>query len=164
LSNNLLKQQWYELLEAEKQLKFRWNELSREVNLRFRRLVPEREREDLSSEFQKRRGDFLKQVRELRPQADGIRLRYSELSKDAAVKVAIGKLKSQTKTALELGPSREFKKTSAWLTSAERATAPENFAGKGARKNARGRRTSKEVPRAKAKAAATSGTPESRPK
>ena len=50
-SNNELKQSWQNLLDAERQLRLVYNELRREVNLRYKRLVPEAEREQLHARF-----------------------------------------------------------------------------------------------------------------
>jgi hypothetical protein len=155
LSNNLLRENWQNLLAQERQLKYQWNELSREVNLRYKNLIADWKRENLSNDFQKRRGDFLKETRDLRALADKIKQRYGELSKDDDVKKALGALRSSTKARFDLGPSPEFKKKSAWLISAEKATAPENFARKPTRKNAPGDRKTKVSPGSQSKAPPT---------
>jgi hypothetical protein len=164
LNNNVLRENWQNLLASERQLRFEYNRLNTEVNLRYRKLVPDSKREQLAGDFAKRRGDFLKEVRELRSLADKIKVRYAELSRDDAVKNALSALKRSTKARLDLGPSPEFKKKSAWLTSAEKATAPENLARRPIRKNATGGRSTKGAPKGKRNEASTSGTPATRPK
>ena len=81
-SNNVLKQQWQELLELERQLRFQRNELDRERNLRYKNLVSDWQKEKLSEEFQKRREEFLNETREPQAVADKIKKQYGELSKD----------------------------------------------------------------------------------
>jgi hypothetical protein len=175
LNNNELRQHWYDLLDSEKQLRFQYNELRREVNLRYRKLVSKQERENLSNEFQDRREDFLKESRALRGLADKAKEKYNALSKDDAVKKAIGELRLTTKARVDLGPSAEFKRGSAWLMNAERTTSPESFLPKARRKNARIEGNGKSPSRGndrKAKSPSkgtrastpASGEPEARPK
>ena len=126
LSNNELKQNWQNLLDAEKQLRYQYNELRREVNLRYPRLVNDSERERLQGEFLKQREEFLEKSRELRELADKIKTEYSGLSQDGAVKKALAALKISTKARISLGPSPEYRKASDWLTKAVRSTSPES--------------------------------------
>ena len=90
LSNNELKQNWQNLLDTERQLRIQYNELRREVNLRYRRLVSDSERERLQGEFLKQREEFLTKSKELRELADKIKTEYSELSQAESVKKAFG--------------------------------------------------------------------------
>ena len=126
LSNNELKQNWQNLLDTERQLRIQYNELRREVNLRYRRLVSDSERERLQGEFLKQREEFLTKSKELRELADKIKTEYSELSQDESVKKALAALKLSTKARISLGPSPEYRKASDWLTKAVRSTSPES--------------------------------------
>jgi hypothetical protein len=135
-SNNELKQSWQNLLEAERQLRFQYNELRREVNLRYKRLVSDSEKEKLQGDFLKQRDDFLESSRELRALAGKVRDDYSALSHDDAVKKALTALKVSAKGSVNLGPSPDFKKASAWLINAVRSTSPESLAPRGRKKNA----------------------------
>lgn len=137
LSNNVLRQNWQNLLDTEKQLRFQYNELKREVNIRYRKLVPESERDELRREFLKEREEFLESSRELRAQADTIKGQYTALAKDAVVKKALAALKTTTKASLTVAPTGDFKKASTWLTNAVRNTAPESLKPKNVRKPAR---------------------------
>ena len=147
LSNNELKQNWQNLLDTERQLRFQYNELRREVNLRYKRLVSDSEKEKLQGEFLKQRDEFLESSRELRAQADKIKDDYAALSQDDAVKKSLGTLKLSAKARPGLGPSPEFKKASAWLTNAVRSTSPESLTPKTSRRksknSARGKSTTK---------------------
>ncbi len=137
LSNSELKQNWQNLLEAERQLQYRYSELRREVNLRYPRLVSDFEKGKLQAEFLKQREDFLEKSRELRTLSDKIKEDYGTLSRDAAVKKALDAQKVATKTRTALGPSQDYKKASTWLTNAVKSTAPESLITKkqpGARK------------------------------
>jgi len=127
-SNNVLKQQWQELLELERQLRFQRNELNRELNLRYKNLVPDWQKEKLSEEFQKRREEFLKETRDPRAVAATIKEKYGELSKDEAVKKALVALRLSTKARVDLGPSLEFKRKSTQLKNAETELSPVNLA------------------------------------
>jgi hypothetical protein len=127
LNNNDLRQNWNNLLEAERQLRFRYNELGRDVNLLYRRLVPDAEKERVQGEFKKQREDFLAKSKELRTQSDKIKAEYDELARDDAVKKALETLKVSTKARITLGPSPGFKNASAWLANALRATSPESL-------------------------------------
>jgi hypothetical protein len=126
LSNNELKQNWQNLLDAEKQLRYQYNELRREVNLRYPRLVADSERERLQGEFLKQREEFLAKSKELRELAEKIKTEYSGLAQDEAVKEALAALKLSTKARIGLGPSPEYRKASDWLTKAVRSTSPES--------------------------------------
>jgi hypothetical protein len=137
LSNNELRQNWQNLLAMEKQLRYQYNELAREVNLRYRRLVSDGEKERLQGDFQKQREDFLEKSKELRAQADKIKAEYAKLSKDDAVKKALETLKLSTKGSLGLGPSPGFKNQSAWLNDAVKSTSPDSLKPKINRKNAK---------------------------
>jgi hypothetical protein len=106
---------------------------------------------------------LLKETRDLRALADKIKEQYGELSKDDAVTKALGALRTSTKARLDLGPSPEFKKTSAWLISAEKGTAPENFVPRPTRKPSPNDRPTKGRPRSKRNDAPASGTPATRP-
>ncbi len=150
LSNNLLRQNWQNLLEAERRLHVQYNELQREVNLRYRRLVADSEKERLRGEFQKQREDLLEKSGELRTLADKIQGEYRTLAQDDTVKKALDSLKLSTKARLTLGPSPEFKKASAWLTNAVRSTSPESLQATARRK------TLKNTPKGKV---ATPGKP-----
>jgi hypothetical protein len=134
LNNNELRQNWNNLLNAEKQIRYQYNELAREVNLRYHRLVSEGEKERLKGEFQKKREDFLAKSQELRAQADKIKADYDAMSRDDAVKKALDALKLSTKAKVTLGPSPKFKSASAWLADAVRSTSPESLTTKAARK------------------------------
>jgi hypothetical protein len=147
LSNNVLRQNWYNLLDAEKQLRYQYNEIGREVNLRHRRLVGEREKERLQGEFQEQRKEFLEKSRELREQADRLKAEYEKLSKDEAVKKALDALKASTKGRAALGPSPAFKNASAWLADAVRSTSPDALKPRVARRGVRG--TSKNTAKGK---------------
>jgi hypothetical protein len=164
LTNNLLRENWNNLLAAERQLRFEYNELNTQVNLRYRKLIPDWRKEQLTEDFQKRRGEFLKETQELRAAADAIKDQYGKLSKDEAVKKALGDLRTSTKARVDLGPSPEFKNKSAWLISAERGTAPENFARKTTRKHAPNDRPAKGSPKNKRNDAPAAGTPATRPR
>ena len=89
LTNNELRQNWNKFLNAEIQIRYQYNELAREVNLRYHRLVSDAEKERLQGEFQKKREDFLAKSKELRAQADKIKADYDALSRDDAVKKAL---------------------------------------------------------------------------
>jgi hypothetical protein len=129
-SNNLLKQQWAELLELERQLRVQRNALNRELNLRYKNLVSDRQKEKLSDEFQAMRENFLKETKEPRAVAEKIKEKYGELSKDAAVKKALAELSGSTKARLNLGPTADFRKKSTQLKNAEAELSPRNFVRK----------------------------------
>ncbi len=135
-SNSVLKQQWAELLELERQLRLQRNALNRELNLRYKNLVSDRQKEKLSDEFQKQRENFLKEAQEPRALAEKIKERYGELSKDAAVKKALDELRRSTKSSISLGPSAEFRKKSTLLKNAEAELSPRNFVRKSTGKKA----------------------------
>jgi cytochrome c556 len=137
LNNNELRQNWNNLLNAEKQLRYQYNELGREVNLRYRRLVSDGEKERLQGEFQKKREDFLAKSKELRARADKIKADYDALSRDDAVKKALDTLKLSTKARITLGPSPSYKKASAWLSDAVKTTSPESLTPKALRNKAK---------------------------
>ena len=103
-SNNELKQNWRNLLEAERELQLQYSALRREVNLRYRRLDSISETEELKGQFKKQRGDFLDNSRELRELADKINESYNALSHDDAVKKSLSSLKLSTKEAVGLAP------------------------------------------------------------
>ncbi len=123
-SNSELKAQYRGLLDLEKQIRFHRNELDRELNLRYKALVPDWQRDELVTKFQTSRQEFLTESRTLRAQAEDINTRYAKLSKDEAVKKAIAALRLSTKTRVDLGPSAEFKKKSTLLKNAERTVSP----------------------------------------
>ncbi len=151
-SNNLLKQQWQDLLELEKQLRFERNELNRELNLRYKNLVPDWQKEKLTDEFQKRREEFLKEAQEPRALAEKIKGKYAELSKDDAVKKALDALKLSKKARLILSPTAEFRKKSTQLKNAEAELSPKNFVRKPAvKKGAKAQidRKTKDAPKGK---------------
>jgi hypothetical protein len=126
-TNNELKQSWRNLLEAERQLRFQYSELQREVNLRYRRLVSESKTEQLRDAFLKQREEFLAGSTELREMGEKIKNDYRALSQDSEVKRALEALKGTTRSRVGLGPSADFKKASTWLTTAVRSTAPETL-------------------------------------
>jgi hypothetical protein len=134
-TNNELKQNWQNLLEAERQLRLQYNALRTEVNLRYKRLASDSEKEQLRSDFLKQRDDFLDSSRELRAQADKIKDDYNALSKDDEVKKSLSELKASTKASVSLGPSPSFKKASDWLISAVKLTSPDSLAPKAKKKN-----------------------------
>jgi hypothetical protein len=136
-SNNELKQSWQNLLEAERQLRFQYNELRREVNLREKKLVSDSEKKQLERDFLKQRDDFLESSRELRASADKIKDNYNALSQDEAVKKSLEALKISTKARVSLGPSPDYKKASAWLINAVRSTSPESLKPKVRKKSSR---------------------------
>ena len=129
-SNSVLKQQWAELLELERQLRLQRNALNSELNRRYKNLVSDRQKEKLSDEFQKRREAFLKEAQEPRATAEKIKEKYGELAKDEAVKKALAALRLSTKVRLNLGPTTEFRKKSTQLKNAEAELSPKNFARK----------------------------------
>jgi hypothetical protein len=135
LNNNELRQSWYTLLDLEKQYQFQYNELRREVNLRYQKLVSDSVKERLQDEFQKRRDEFLAKSKELRTQAESIKAEYDKLAKDDGVKKALETLKLSTKARVTLGPSPGFKRAGAWLNDAVKATSPESL--RPAKKNAK---------------------------
>jgi hypothetical protein len=135
LNNNELRQSWYTLLDMEKQYQFQYNELRREVNLRYQKLVSDTAKEKLQDEFQKRRDEFLAKSKEQRTQGESIKAEYDKLAKDDGVKRALETLRASTKARVTLGPSPGFKKASAWLNDAVKATSPESL--RPARKNAK---------------------------
>jgi hypothetical protein len=147
LSNNVLRQNWQNLLDAEKTLRYQYNELGREVNLRYRRLSSDDEKERLQGEFKKQREDFLEKSKELRARADRIKAEYDQLSKDDAVKKALDALKLSTKRGVGLGPSPTFKNASAWLNDAVRSTSPDSLRPRVNRKSVRN--TTKDAPKTK---------------
>jgi hypothetical protein len=127
LSNNMLRQNWYDLLETEKQLRFQRNALDRELDLRWKSLVSESKREALLKEFEEQRQGFLKESRDLRALIDKVNERYSQLARDEVVKKAIEAIRGQTKTRVSLGPSPEFKRRSTRLKNAEKTYSPANL-------------------------------------
>ena len=135
-SNNLLKQQWQELLDLEKQLRIQRNALNSELNLRYKNLASDSQKEKLTDEFQQRREEFLKETKEPRALAEKIKDKYAELSKDDSVKKALADLRVSTKARLNLGPTAEFRKKSTQLRNAEAELSPKNFVRKPAAKRA----------------------------
>ncbi len=150
LSNNELRQNWQNLLEAERQLKLQYNYLRTQVNLRYKRLTPDAEKEKLQDEFLKLRNDFLESSRQLREQVDKIKGDYATLYKDKDVKNALEKLKLSMKGGASLGPSPDFRKESAWLINAVKSTSPDSFKSKNAKKNAKTAARSKNTSKDKA--------------
>jgi hypothetical protein len=126
-TTNELKQSWRNLLEAERQLRFQYSELQREVNLRSPRLVSESKTEQLRDAFRKQRDEFLAGSKELREMGEKIKDDYRTLSQDDEVKKALESIKATTRSRIGLGPSGDFKKASTWLTNAVRSTAPETL-------------------------------------
>jgi hypothetical protein len=131
-SNNVLKQQWAELLELERQLRLQRNALNRELNLKHKNLASDRQKEALSDDFQKKRENFLKETKEPRALAEKIKEKYGELSKDEAVKKALAAVTAATKARVTLGPTAEFRKKSTQLKNAEAELSPKNFVRKSA--------------------------------
>jgi hypothetical protein len=127
LNNNELRLNWNNLLAAERQLRFHYNELGREVNLRYRRLVSDSEKERLQGAFQKQRDDFVEKSKDLRAQAEKLKSDYDALNRDDAVKKALEALKGSTKARITLGPSPGFKNASTWLTNALKNTSPDSL-------------------------------------
>jgi hypothetical protein len=159
-SNNVLKQQWAELLEMERQLRIQRNALNRELNLRYKNLASNREKETLTADFQKQRENFLKETKEPRALAEKIKEKYGELSKDEAVTKAIAAVNAATKTRANLGPTAEFRKKSAQLKSAEAELSPQNFVRKAAGKKAQrpqAERKTKDAPKGKRASPSDSG-------
>ncbi len=140
LSNNELRQNWNDLLEAEKQLRFQRNGLDRELDLRWKTLVSDSQREKFFSEFQKLRRDFLAESHDLRAMSDAITADYDRLAKDDAVKKSLSAVRASTKARVELGPTAEFKRKSALLRNAERAFSPESLTPKKKARAGPGRR------------------------
>lgn len=130
LSNNMLRQNWYDLLESEKQLRFERNALDRELDLRWKSLVSESKREALLNEFQQQRQDFLKESRDLRALIDKVNETYDQLARDEDVKNALTAIRASTKSRVALGPSPEFKRRSALLKNAEKAFSPASLTAK----------------------------------
>jgi hypothetical protein len=151
-SNNVLKQQWAELLELERQLRFQRNALNRELNLRYKNLASDRQREAHSDDFQKKRDNFLKETKEPRAVAEKIKEKYGELSKEEAVKKALAAVTAATKARVNLGPTAEFRKKSTQLKNAEAELSPKNLvrkpAGKKSQKPQANRKT-KDAPKGK---------------
>jgi hypothetical protein len=129
-SNSVLKQQWAELLELERQLRLQRSALNRELNLRYKNLASDRQKEALSDDFQKKRENFLKETKEPRAVAEKIKEKYGELSKDEAVKKALAAVTAATKARVTLGPTAEFRKKSTQLKNAEAELSPKNFVRK----------------------------------
>jgi hypothetical protein len=130
LSNNMLRQNWYDLLESEKQLRFERNALDRELDLRWKSLVSESKREALLNEFQQQRQDFLKESRDLTSLSDKVDESYDQLARDEDVKNALTALRASTKSRVSLGPSPEFKRRSTLLKNAEKAFSPASLTSK----------------------------------
>lgn len=148
LSNNVLRQNWYALLESEKQLRFERNALDRELDLRWKSLVSESKREAMMNEFQKQRQSFLKESRDLRALIDKVNERYEQLGRDEDVKKAISTMRTSTKSRVSLGPSPEFKRRSTLLKNAEKTFSPASLtakqkprSSKGAKRNSPGANT-----------------------
>jgi hypothetical protein len=129
-SNSELKQQYRNLLDLEKQLSFHRNALNRELNLRYKNLVPDWKKEKLFTEFQEKRQNFLTESGSLRAQGEDVKARYGKLSKEEEVKKAIAALRLSRKARVDLGPSVEFKKKSSLLKNAERTISPESLTHK----------------------------------
>ena len=138
LSNNMLRQNWNDLLESEKQLRFERNALDRELDLRWKSLLSESKREGLLSEFQKLRQDFLKESRDLRTLIDQVNDSYNQLARDEEVTKAITALRASMKTRISLGPSPEFKRRSTLLKNAEKAFSPASLTAKQKPRNTKG--------------------------
>jgi hypothetical protein len=149
LSNNMLRQNWNDLLQLEKQLRYERNALDRGLDLRWKTLVPESKRERLFAEFQKKRGDFLEDTRGLLDRADQIAKSYDQLAKDDAVKKALEAIRTDTKARVALGPTPEFKRKSTLLKNAEKAFSPASLTVK--RKPGRTKATGRNTPRASTK-------------
>jgi serine/threonine protein kinase len=115
-TNNLLKQ---ELLDLEKRVKVQLNDLDRELDFRYSKLVGQNQCETLFGEFQEKRAEFLKESRSLRARGDEIKGRYQALSKDDTLTSAIKEQRRSTKTSLDLGPSQAFTTRSVELKKAE---------------------------------------------
>jgi hypothetical protein len=137
LSNNTLRQNWNDLLETEKQLRFQRNALDRELDLRYKSLVSESKRESLMNEFQKLRENFLKESRDLRPLIDRVNGDYEKLARDEDVKKAVAAIRASTKSPFSLGPSPEFKRKSALLKNAEKVFSPASLTAKRSTKGSR---------------------------
>jgi hypothetical protein len=157
-TNNELKQSWRILLEAERQLRFQYSELQREVNLRYPRLVSESKTEQLRDAFLKQRDEFLTSSKEVRGLGEKIRNDYRALSQDAEVKRALEAIKGSTKSRVGLGPSTDFKKASTWLTNALRSTAPESLAAKAVKRKTNNPSTGKSPARGKNATTAKTGS------
>jgi hypothetical protein len=137
LRNSELKENWQNLLEAERQLRLQYNHLRTEVNLRYKRLASDAEKERLQDEFLKQRKDFVENSKELRDQVEKVKGDYIALAKDDAIKKSLATLKLSTKAAVSLGPSADFKRESTWLINAVRSTSPESLKPKSGRRNSR---------------------------
>jgi hypothetical protein len=138
LTNNILRQNWNDLLQMEKQLRFQRNALDHELDLRWKTLVPEAKRERLLDEFRRKRQDFLTESRGLLAQADTLNETYDRLAKDEAVKKALDAIRTATKARVALGPSPEFKRKSTLLKSAEKAFSPAGLTARQKRRNTKG--------------------------
>jgi hypothetical protein len=145
-TNNELKQSWRNLLEAERQLRFQYSELQREVNLRSPRLVSESKTDQLRNAFLKQRDEFLANSKGLPEMGEKIKNDYRALSQDNSVKQALEVLKGSTTSRVGLGPSADFKKASTWLTTAVRSTAPETLKPRGGRRKPSHSTTDKSQP------------------
>ena len=149
LNNQVLRQNWYNLLESEKQLRFQRNALDRELDLRYKTLVSESKRERLLADFQKKRRDFLQDSRDLLEQADQISQTYSKLAREGEVKKALDAIRAATKDRVLLGPTPEFKRKSTLLKNAEKAFSPSSLTAKRNPRNNRG--TRRDAPRGSTK-------------
>ena len=136
-SNNELKASWQALLEAERQLRLQCSALRREVNLRYKRLPSNAEKEEAQADFLKKCKDFVESSREPQQQLTKLKGEYASLVKDGEVTKALETLKKSTKGGMRLGPSAEFKKASAYLLDAVKSTSPESLTPKNSRRGAR---------------------------
>jgi hypothetical protein len=156
-TNNELKQSWRNLLEAERQLRFQYSELQREVNLRYPRLVSESKTEQLRDAFLKQREEFLNASKGVRAIGEKIKNDYRTLAQDDEVRKALESIKTTTKSRIGLGPSADFKKASAWLTNAVRSTAPETLKPPAGKKRTNNSSTVKSQSKAKNATSAKDG-------
>jgi hypothetical protein len=119
-NNNVLNQEWQNLLDYEKGLRIELNTLDEQLNFMWKNLMPEPQRRNLFAKFQETQAKFLRESKSLRALGDKISARYAELRKDDTVKSAIRELGLSTKTRIDLGPSREFHNKRTLLKNAER--------------------------------------------
>ena len=110
LSNNELRQNWQNLLEAERQLKLQYNALSPPRSICTTRLPSYAEKENLPGRVPQTAQGVPGKVQDLRKLVDRIKDDYTALSKDVAVKKSLATLKLSMKGGAFLAPHRTSRK------------------------------------------------------
>ncbi len=138
------KQAWQDLLNQEAALDFQLNALDKELDFRWKNLMPESERERLFAEFQEAHERFLRESKNLRALGDKVSKRYAELRKDKTVTSA---MKAMGLLNKDLGPSQEFNNKRKRLKEAEKVFSPATVSRKRTRskdtKQGKGARSSR---------------------